>query len=605
MSRRKYLVPSLRARSVMPILIALAIGQIAAAGSVTYHINARGQVDTATYDNGTTIAYTYDAAGNRISAVVTPDTSAPGAPGTPTASNITGTTATVNWTAATDNIGVTGYSYQLNGGAWSGFSSSLSVNLTGLAYGTHYIVAVRAEDAALNIGPAATGSFSTTPDTTPPSAPGTPTASNVTGTSATVSWAAATDNVGATGYSYQINGGSWSTFSPALSVNLTGLSLGTNYIVGVRAEDAALNIGPAATGSFTTIPDSVPPGAPGTPTASSITGTSATVSWAAATDNVGVTGYSYQLNGGAWSTFSASLSVSLTGLTNGTHYNVGVRAEDAASNIGPAATGSFTTTDTALPGAPGTPTASSITGTSATVSWAAATDNVGVTGYSYQLNGGAWSTFSASLSVSLTGLTNGTHYTVGVRAEDAALNIGPAATGSFSTIDTTPPGSPGVPTATNVVGTTATLSWTAATDNVGVTGYTYQLNGGSWVSVGNVLSVNLTGLAGGTTSYTFAVRAQDAAGNPGTSTSLTFQALYHITDAGGSALTSLYTSNMFVPPVGGGGSFWVTQTYGSRLQVRLDSKVTHGTCAWTNSTLATGYSTNCLDTYASYAAYGH
>ncbi len=500
---------------------------------------------------------------------------------------------------------MTGYSYQVNAGAWSTFSSALSVNLTGLTYGTHYTVAVRAEDAALNIGPTVTGSFSTTPDTTPPSAPGTPTASNVTGTTATVSWAAATDNVAATAYSYQINAGSWSTFSPSLSVNLTGLTFGANYTVGVRAEDAALNIGPMATGPFSTTPDSVPPSAPGTPTASTVTGTSAVVSWTAATDNVGITGYSYQLNGGAWSAFSSSLSIALAGLINGTHYTVGVRAEDAASNIGPTATGSFTTTDTIGPSAPGTPTASSITGTSATVSWTAASDNVGVTGYSYQLNGGAWSAFSPSLSVSLVGLINGTHYTVGARAEDAALNIGPTATGSFSTTDTTPPSSPGTSSATNVVGTTATLSWTAATDNVGVTGYSYQLNGGSWVSVGNVLTVNLTGLAGGTTSYTFAVRAQDAAGNPGTSTSVTFQALYHITDSSGSALTSLYTANTVVPPVGGGGSFWVTQTYGSRLQVRLDSKVTHGTCAWTNTSLASGYSTNCLDTYASYAAYGH
>lgn len=351
--------------------------------------------------------------------------------------------------------------------------------------------------------------------------------------------------------------------------------------------------------------DTTKPSAPGTPTFSNITATTATASWGQATDNVGITGYSYQLNGGTWSLFSPALTVNLSGLTNGTHYVLGVRAQDAASNIGPIATGAFTTVDTAAPSAPGIPTASGVTGTTATVSWAAATDNVGVTGYSHQVNGGAWSAFSAPLTLSLTGLTMATQYTVGVRAEDAALNIGPIATGSFTTLDTTPPSAPGTPVATNVVGTTATLSWTAATDNVGVTGYSYSLNGGSWISIANVLSVNLTGLAGSTTSYTFAVRARDAAGNSGASTALTFQALYQITDSGGSALTSLYTANLFVPPQGGGGNFWVTQTYGSKVQVRLDTKTGSGACLWINSTLASGYSIGCLNTYASYAAYGH
>src|SRR5262249_58048554 len=56
-----------------------------------------------------------------------------------------------------------------------------------------------------------------------------------------------------------------------------------------------------------------------------------------------------------------------------------------------------------------------------------------------------------------------------------------------------------------------TLSWSASTDNVGVTGYGRYLNG-SLLSTGAGTSFGFTGLACGT-SYTLAVDAVDAAGN--------------------------------------------------------------------------------------------
>jgi chitodextrinase len=472
------------------------------AQNVTYTYNSNGQVATAQYYNGpnyngTTITYSYDASGNRQSAVVTTDTTPPSAPGSETDSNLTGTSATISWSAATDTLAVTGYAYQINGGAWSAFSNSLSANVPNLTPGTTYTIEVEAEDAAGNIGPPSTITF-----TMPPTAPGALTFSNLTGNSGTVSWTAATDGAGIAGYSYQLNGGAWSAFSNVLSVPLTGLSYGMLYIVAVRAEDPSGNIGPAATGTFTTGPT-----APGTPTASSITGTSATVSWTASSDSFGVKSYSYQVNGGTWTTVSSSvLSVSLTGLSYGTTYTVNVYATDNPGNISATASGSFTTP----PSAPGTPTASNITGTTTTVSWTAATDHNGVSGYSYQLNSGSWSAFSNVLSVNLTGLAYGTAYTVGVRAEDAAGNIGPTASGNFMT----PPSTPGVPTESNIAGTSATIAWTAATAGSGITGYSYQVNGGSWSAFSTALSASLSGLAYGT-GYTVGVRAEDTYGTIG------------------------------------------------------------------------------------------
>jgi chitodextrinase len=191
--------------------------------------------------------------------------------------------------------------------------------------------------------------------------------------------------------------------------------------------------------------------------------TSATASWSAATDNVGVTGYEYRLNSGSWQSLGNVLTVNLTGLSASTSYTFQVRAKDAASNTGPASSGTFTTPDTAAPSAPGTPTFSSITKTSATASWSAATDNVGVTGYEYRLNGGAWQALGNVLSVNLSGLSVGTAYTFEVRARDAAGNRGPIRSGSFTTLANITISNLTVHTQQSG-GTTATYSLTAAGD---------------------------------------------------------------------------------------------------------------------------------------------
>src|SRR5207249_9120293 len=59
--------------------------------------------------------------------------------------------------------------------------------------------------------------------------------------------------------------------------------------------------------------------------------------------------------------------------------------------------------------------------------------------------------------------------------------------------------------------TSLTLSWSAATDNVGVTGYRVYRNG-TLVASPTGTSVSITGLSASTT-YSFTVAAVDAAGN--------------------------------------------------------------------------------------------
>src|SRR6202034_1286741 len=79
--------------------------------------------------------------------------------------------------------------------------------------------------------------------------------------------------------------------------------------------------------------------------------------------------------------------------------------------------------------------------------------------------------------------------------------------------DTTPPSVPTGLSATAVSSTQINLSWTASTDNVGVTGYDVFRNG---TQVGTTTTTTTsyqdTGLTAGTT-YSYTVAAYDAAGN--------------------------------------------------------------------------------------------
>jgi chitodextrinase len=77
--------------------------------------------------------------------------------------------------------------------------------------------------------------------------------------------------------------------------------------------------------------------------------------------------------------------------------------------------------------------------------------------------------------------------------------------------DVTPPSAPGNLTVTGHTSTSASLSWTAATDNVGVTGYQVRRTGTVVATVSGTTFTN-TGL-NPSTAYSYSVVATDAAGN--------------------------------------------------------------------------------------------
>ncbi|WP_144127134.1 glycoside hydrolase family 3 N-terminal domain-containing protein [Catellatospora sichuanensis] len=184
-----------------------------------------------------------------------------------------------------------------------------------------------------------------------------------------------------------------------------------------------------------------------------------------------------------------------------------------------------TPVDTTPPSTPGTPTASNVTASGASLSWAASTDNVAVTGYDVVRVQGSTETVVSSpvgSTASLTGLTSSTAYTFAVYAKDAAGNrsarSGTVAVTTAAGGDTQAPTTPSNLAATTVTSSGAALAWTGSTDNVAVTGYeVFQApgsSGGSFTQVGTATGTTFspTGLSPSST-YRFYVRARDAAGN--------------------------------------------------------------------------------------------
>ncbi|KOP68109.1 chitinase [Bacillus sp. FJAT-18019] len=185
------------------------------------------------------------------------------------------------------------------------------------------------------------------------------------------------------------------------------------------------------------------------------------------------------------------------------------------------------TPDTQPPTAPTNVVANSVTSTSVNLSWNASTDNVGVTGYTVYF--GTQAVNATGTSASIAGLSPSTSYVFTVKARDAAGNQSAASNPVTVTTSAVGGGDQVAPTApsnvqvTNKSASSVSLSWTASTDNVGVTGYTITYGTNNLDVSGTTAVIN--GLSANTT-YQFTIKAKDAAGNlsPGTTISVTTDA---------------------------------------------------------------------------------
>lgn len=172
--------------------------------------------------------------------------------------------------------------------------------------------------------------------------------------------------------------------------------------------------------------------------------------------------------------------------------------------------------------APGTPAGlkqTDVTARTASLSWTAATaGDFPVASYDILAGGKVVGSATATTSATVTGLTPATAYSFTVRAKDTRGNTSAesaplAVTTVDPATDTSPPTAPGALHATATDSSSVTLAWTAATDNQRVAAYDIYRGGALVTTVSGTTTTATIGGLSPSTSYTFTVKARDAADN--------------------------------------------------------------------------------------------
>ena len=211
-----------------------------------------------------------------------------------------------------------------------------------------------------------------------------------------------------------------------------------------------------------------------------------------------------------------TLSYTLGQLACGTGYTVGVDVVDSGDRHSPVTSTTVSTSacpDTTAPSVPSGMRQVAATENSVMLAWTDSSDNVGVVEYGLYASGVRVSSVGAA-NATLTNLKCGTSYLVAIDAADAAGNRSAQASSFYRTsaCPTTnkPPSTPTLVQVAKTTQTSVALSWTASTDDIGVTGYGLYLSG-SRTSETTGTTGDFTGLKCGTT-YTLGVDAKDAGG---------------------------------------------------------------------------------------------
>ena len=202
------------------------------------------------------------------------------------------------------------------------------------------------------------GSYTGTPapDTTAPTAPGTPALTVISSSQINLSWTASTDAVGVTGYRVERCSGSatCTTYAQIATPSInsysdTGLAASTIYRYRVRAVDAAGNLSSYSTAANATTqapPDTTAP-VISSVSSSGITTSGATVSWTTNESSDTQVEYGTTVSYGSQTTLNTSMvashSATLSGLSAGTVYHYRVKSRDAAGNLATGSDNTFTT----------------------------------------------------------------------------------------------------------------------------------------------------------------------------------------------------------------------------------------------------------------------
>ena len=386
---------------------------------------------------------------------------------------------------------------------------------------------------------ASTSAAPSSPPAPPATEPAAPSAPMVTAGDAQleVSWTAPSDG-GSAINDYDVRYrpvffGTWtelpdSTRSAATSATIPGLNNGTTYQVQVRAGNS-VGDGPwsdSATGMPVAVPEA--PAAPGLTAGEG----QLEVSWRAPSNNgSSIDDYDvrYRPAGGSWTELpdtakSTARSVTITGLRDGTAYEVQVRAGNSIGD------GPWSQSAMATPvGVPAAPAAPDVTGGDGQleVRWTPPSDNGSpIDDYDVRFRGpgGSWSSVrdtekSTATSATIRGLRNGITFEVQVRAGNS-VGDGPwSSSGTGTTGARAVPGRPGAPRLT-AGDRQLEVRWTAPANNgTRIDDYDvrYQPAGGSWTELpdtgkSTARSATIRNLRNGT-EYQVQVRAGSPAGD--------------------------------------------------------------------------------------------
>jgi fibronectin type 3 domain-containing protein len=432
---------------------------------------------------------------------------------------------TVSWNVPVFNGGatITEYTVTSNPGNFTCSTSETTCVVTGLTNGTSYTFSVVATNVA---GDSLSSEPSTS--TTPRTIPDAPTnvSAEPDNTSATVSWTAPAFNGGAAIAEYTVTsapGGATCTAAGAeTSCMVEGLTNGETYFFVVIATNVAGNSPSSLLVSTTprTVPDA--------PTIASITRgfSQLTIDFVEPNNNGGsiVTNYQFSINGGStWnvrSPVSTASPIIISGLINGTNYDIKIRAVNAAG-----AGGESNQVSESPGSAPLQPSAPSVANTNAAqrldVSWSPPNNGgFSITGYTLErrVDSGEWLAIYTGTSTSYNdiGLSTSPTYQYRVLATNI-LGDSPYSNASTGIRAADVPSTPNAPSVSNSTLARLDVSWTApANNNLTITGYTLQrrLGTGAWSNVytGPNLSFIDTGVALGS-SYQYRVLATNALGS--------------------------------------------------------------------------------------------
>ncbi|MFC6018176.1 OmpL47-type beta-barrel domain-containing protein [Plantactinospora solaniradicis] len=271
----------------------------------------------------------------------------------------------------------------------------------------------------------------------------------------------------------------------------------------------------------------------------------ATVTLSATDGGSGVGRVEYSLDGGAYGTYSAPVTVSAPG-----QHTVTYRATDVAGNTSPVQSAAFQVVPPADPDTTAPTVTAAVTGEqndddayvgTATVTLTATDTESGVERIEYSLDGGSYATYTAPVIVHQPG-----RHTVSYRATDKAGNTSAPQSVAFEVADTSAPDTTPPTVTGGVTGDrddnggylgAATVTVSATDTESGVEKIEYSVDGQAYAAYTAPVTVNTPG------QHTVDYRATDRAGNTSAPQSVTFRVVERPGDTTAPTATATVAGN--------------------------------------------------------------